>query len=124
MKKDKIIYWATTVIVAAVMLISACYFAFNDNVKGAFTHLGLPGYFRIELSIAKVLGALAILIPGIPARIKEFAYAGLTIVLVSAIIAHLSSGDGIASLDPLFFLGMLVVSYLYYYKRYVAVKHS
>src|SRR6266516_246296 len=124
MKKDKIIYWTTTIIVAAVMLGSAYYFAFVDNAKNAFAHLGLPGYFRTELSIAKVLGALAILIPGIPARIKEFAYAGLTIVLVSAIIAHASSGDGIASLDPLFFLSMLVVSYLYYYKRYVAVKHA
>lgn len=124
MKKDKVIYWTTTVIVAAVMLGSAYYFAFGNNVKDAFTHLGLPNYFRIELSIAKVLGALAILIPGVPARIKEFAYAGLAIVLVSAIIAHASSGDGIASLDPLFFLSMLVVSYLYYYKRYVTVKHG
>jgi hypothetical protein len=124
MKKDKIIYWTATAIVAAVMLGSAYYFAFNDNVKDAFAHLGLPNYFRIELSVAKVLGALALLIPGIPGRIKEFAYAGLTIVLVSAIIAHASSGDGIASLDPLFFLSILIVSYLYYYKRYVTGKHS
>ena len=60
--------------------------------------------------------ALALLIPTIPNRIKEFAYSGFAITLISAVIAHSSSGDGISSLDPLLFLGILIVSYFYYYK--------
>ena len=116
MKKDKIIYWTATGIVAAVMLWSAFNFSLNEEMKGAFAHLGLPNWFRIELTVAKILGALALLIPTIPNRIKEFAYCGFTITLISAIIAHSSSGDGISSIDPLVFLGILIVSYLYYYK--------
>jgi hypothetical protein len=47
---------------------------------------------------------------------KELAYGGFAITLISAIIAHSSSGDGLASLDPLVFLGVLIVSYRYYHK--------
>ena len=116
MKKDRIIYWTTTGIVAVIMLWSAFNFSLNKEMKDAFAHLGLPNWFRIELTLAKILGALSLLIPAIPNRIKEFAYCGFAIALTSAIIAHFSSGDGISSLDPLLFLGILAVSYFYYYK--------
>ncbi len=118
MTKDKIIYWTTTGIVAAIMLWSAYYFCFNKAMKGAFEHLGFPNYFRIELTVAKILGVLALVIPAIPNRIKEFAYFGFGITVVSAIIAHSSSGDGISHvIDPLIVLSILAVSYLYYHKR-------
>jgi hypothetical protein len=63
------------------------------QVAEAFTHLGFPGYFRVELSVAKLLGIVLLLAP-VPARLKEWAYAGFAINLASAIIAHLSVGDG------------------------------
>jgi hypothetical protein len=56
---------------------------------GAFAHFGLPDWFRIELTVAKTLGALALLIPTIPNRIKEFAYCGFAITPISAVIATL-----------------------------------
>ena len=59
----------------------------------AFTHLGFPAYFRVELSLAKLLGVVLLLAP-VPARLKEWAYAGFAITLGSALIAHLSVGDG------------------------------
>jgi DoxX-like family len=121
MKKDRIIYWTATGIVAAIMLWSALNFSLNKEMKGAFAHLGLPNWFRVELTVAKILGALALLIPAIPNRIKEFAYRGFAITLISAMIAHSSSGDGLASLDPLVFLGVLIVSYWYYHKGRYAV---
>jgi len=34
-------------------------------------HLGFPDYFRIELAFAKTIGALVLIIPKIPIRIKE-----------------------------------------------------
>jgi hypothetical protein len=116
MKKDKAIYWITTGIVSAVMLVSAINFAFNPEMKDAFAHLGLPNWFRLELTVAKILGALALLLPAVPREIKSFAYAGFAITMGSAIIAHAASGDGARSLDPLVFLGVLAVSYLYYGK--------
>jgi hypothetical protein len=116
MKKDKAIYWSATGIVSAVMLVSAINFGLNPEMKGAFAHLGLPNWFRIELTVAKILGALALLLPAVPRGIKSFAYAGFAITMGSAIIAHSASGDGARSLDPLVFLGILAVSYWYYGK--------
>jgi hypothetical protein len=63
------------------------------QVAQAFTHLGFPAYFRVELSWAKFLGVILLLAP-VPARLKEWAYAGFAITLVSALIAHFSVGDG------------------------------
>jgi Zn-dependent protease with chaperone function len=120
MKKDKIIYWTTTGIVCAVMLFSAINFSLNRPLgpgAGSFAHLGLPNYFKIELTVAKILGVLALLIPNIPTKTKEFAYFGFGITLVSASIAHFASGDGIPFIiDPLLFLGALIVSYWYFNK--------
>jgi hypothetical protein len=63
------------------------------QVAEAFAHLGFPAYFRVELSWAKLLGMVLLLAP-VPARLKEWAYAGFAITLGSALIAHLSVGDG------------------------------
>ena len=63
------------------------------QVAEAFTHLGFPAYFRVELSVAKLVGVVLLLAPA-PARLKEWAYAGFAINLASALIAHLSMGDG------------------------------
>lgn len=117
MKRDKTIYWIATGIVCSVMVFSAVNFNLPNPVgpmKGAFAHLGFPDYFRIELTVAKVLGVLALLIPGIPRTIKGFAYSGFAITLISASIAHFSSGDSLLFIvDPLLFLAVLAVSYFY-----------
>jgi hypothetical protein len=63
------------------------------QVAEMFTHLGFPTYFRVELSWAKLLGVVMLLAP-VPARLKEWAYAGFAITLASALIAHFSVGDG------------------------------
>ena len=63
------------------------------QVAEAFTRLGFPAYFRVELSWAKILGVVLLLAP-VPAWLKEWAYAGFAITLGSALIAHLSVGDG------------------------------
>lgn len=118
MKKDRIIYWITTGIVAFVMLYSIFSFTLFDHAiypEGAFQHLHLPGYFQTELTIAKILGLLALVIPAIPFKIKEFAYFGFAITLVSAIIAHSSVGDKWYNIvDPLGFLIVLIISYIYF----------
>src|SRR6266478_8992823 len=120
MTKDKAIYTITTGAVCAVMTFSAINFNLAHPLgpmKGAFVHLGYPSYFRIELTIAKTLGVLALLIPRIPFKVKEFAYFGFGITLISASIAHFSVGDSIMFvIDPLLFLGALATSYVYFIK--------
>jgi hypothetical protein len=120
MTKDKAIYSLATGIVCSVMVFSAINFNLTNPLgpmKGAFTHLGFPSYFRIELTTAKALGVLALLIPGVPRKAKEFAYFGFAITLISASIAHFSVGDSLPFVvDPLLFLGALITSYFYFNK--------
>lgn len=120
MTKDKAIYWIATGVVCSVMVFSAINFNLRNPLgpmKGAFAHLGFPDYFRIELTAAKTLGVLALLIPSIPLKAKEFAYFGFAITLISASIAHFASGDPLLFvIDPLLFLGALVTSYVYFNK--------
>ncbi len=117
MKKDKVIFWVSTSLVSLMMLFSAYNYFTNEAVKNGFTHLGFPAYFRIELGIAKIIGALVLLVPTLPRLVKEAAYAGFAIVFISASIAHLAAGDpASAVVMPLVFLVVLVVSAVYYFK--------
>lgn len=113
MKKDTIIYWTTTGLISAMMLFSAYSYFTSEEIKAAFVHLGFPSWFRIELGVAKMLAAIAIVLPSIPARFKGFAYAGLAITFISAIIAHMSMGDVKGAMMPLLFLLVLAVSYFF-----------
>lgn len=118
MSKRQWIYWISTSLVAAVMLWSAINFSLNPEMREAFAHLGLPNWFRVELSIAKLLGVLALLVPFTPHELRDAAYAGFAITIVSAVIAHSASGDGAwRSLEPLLFLVLLAVSYVYGHER-------
>lgn len=62
------------------------------QVAEVFAHLGFPAYFRVELSWLKLAGVVALLAP-VPGRLKEWAYAGFALTLVSALVAHFSLGD-------------------------------
>lgn len=112
MKGKKIIYWISTALVSLVIAISGILSLIHSpSMVEAFAHLGYPPYFAYLLGVAKVLGVCILLAPGLP-TVKEWAYAGIGITLISAIVSHFASGDGLASLDPLFFVVMLIASYL------------
>jgi hypothetical protein len=92
-KATTIAYWIVTALLCLQMGFTAYAQMTLPQVAEAFTHLGFPGYFRVELSWAKLLGVVLLLAP-VPARLKEWAYAGFAITLVSALIAHFAVGDG------------------------------
>ena len=118
MKKDKIIFWASTGIITAMMLFSGFNYFTNADMKAAFTHLGFPDYFREQLGVAKILGAFALVLPIIPNKVKQFAYFGFGLVFISAAYAHVSVGDPVSmAIAPLIFLGILSVSYIYALKN-------
>ncbi len=95
-----IAYWIVTALFCLEMCFTA-YYELLPRGAEAFARLGFPaGYFRVELSWAKVAGVAALLVPIIPARLKEWAYAGFAINLVSALITHLSLGQGPRSWSP------------------------
>lgn len=117
MNKNKIIYWVTTGIITAMMLFTAFGYLTNADMKAAFVHLGFPDYFRIELAVLKVLGALVLILPMVSSKIKSFAYFGFALTFISAFIAHFASGDPISvAIMPILFLVILAVSFYYHDK--------
>lgn len=115
-KNIKIMYWISTTLVSLMMIFSAYSYFANPEVKQGFQHLGFPDYFRIELAIAKILGAIILLLPT-KSDVKEWAYAGFVITFVSAFIAHTASGDPISNrVGPIVFLLVLALSYFTYHK--------
>ena len=86
-------FWVATVLFCLQMGFTAYAQLSLPQVAEAFTRLGFPDYFRVELAWAKLLGVVVLLAP-VPARLKEWAYAGCAITLVSALIAHFAVGDG------------------------------
>ena len=88
-----ILYWTVTALLCLQLTFTAYAQLRLPQVAAAFTHLGFPDYFRVELSWAKLLG-VALLVAPVPARLKEWVYAGMAIDLASAVIAHVAVGDG------------------------------
>lgn len=73
--------------------------------------MGYPQQLRIILGIAKLLGAVALVAPGL-VKLKEWAYAGFTFAWISACVAHYLAKDGPVAFMPLVLLLLLVVSYV------------
>lgn len=110
-------FWISTVLFALQMSFTAYAQLRLPQVAGAFAHLGFPAYFRIELSWAKFLGVAVLLIPLIPARLKEWAYAGFAITLVSALIAHFTVGDGVRAWGWAAGTGVLWAASYFFWRR-------
>jgi DoxX-like family len=124
-KSTKITYWIATVIIFLFEGVMPALTGQTKLAKEGISHLGYPEYFGTMLVVFKVLGSLAIILPKIPNRVKEWAYAGLAIELISAFISNCAI-DGFSGLAmfPLIVLAVLVVSYICYnriYKPYSSI---
>jgi DoxX-like family len=127
MKKINIIYWTSTIIASGLMTFSAIpdVLLTEDARKfmGDFMHF--PDYFTQFIGVAKILGVIAILIPGYPG-IKEWAYAGLVFDLVGAVYSQIAvdtpawGPQGGWLLMIVWFIP-LIISYIYYHKKLKAV---
>lgn len=114
-KKNKIIYWISTGLIALFEL-SGAFFMNSQAAIDGMHHLQLPEWFRWELSIAHLIGGILLLVP-INKRIKEWVYVGFGIDFISAFIAYLSiDGWVFNTFSPLIILALLIVSYIYFQK--------
>jgi hypothetical protein len=117
MKKTKIIYWILTGLIGLFMLFSGVNNAMvtADSIT-LFKTLGYPEYLIAFVGVAKILGSIVILIPGLP-RLKEWAYAGLTYDLIGAMYSIIALGAPFMQWS--FFilaLAVLAGSYIYHHK--------
>lgn len=116
MKNSKALFWTVTGLMAAFMMFASIPDILQlEQAASIFAHLGYPHFLMPFLGIAKALGVVVILLPGVP-RLKEWAFAGLVIDLVGALYSHLSVGDGPGVwMAPV--IGLLLVSGAYYMFR-------
>jgi hypothetical protein len=104
----KIVYWIATSLVAASLLMAVTYLLGGEAAAG-FAKVGYPQHLRIALGIAKPLAGIVLLLPGF-ARLKEWAYAGVTFAWIMATIANKEAGQPEWFLPPIM-LALLFVSY-------------
>jgi hypothetical protein len=110
--KRRITFWASTAIVALMLLGSLSYLTGSEQVVSGFARAGYPQHLRIVLGIAKPVAAIVLLLPGM-ALLKEWAYAGVAFALIMAFISAWASGEPAQTLMlPPLLLALLVVSYV------------
>ena len=118
MKRDNIIYWTATTIIALFEGVMPALTSQTELAKEGIRHLGYPEYFGNALVVFKIVGVVALVIPQVPKRVKEWAYAGFAFNFIFATISH-ATIDGIngQTFFPLVVLAILAISYIYYQKK-------
>jgi hypothetical protein len=112
-KTIRIVYWITTIIIFLFEGVMPALTSQTELAKQGIQHLGYPQYFGNAFVIFKVLGTLALIIPQVPNRVKEWAYAGFAFDFIFASISiTVVDGFSFMSIFPLIFLGILAVSYI------------
>ena len=117
LKKTKVIYWAVTIFLSAVLLMAgASELMKNDMIVEVMDHLGYPLYVATILGVLKIAGVLALLFPPC-VEVKEWAYAGFTFDLLGATTSHLTVGDPVAYWSkPFSLFVVLAISYVLWKK--------
>jgi len=116
----KYLYWGSTSLLALFMAAAGTMYFVAAAPAETFAQLGFPDFLRVELGIAKLLGAVALVTP-MPRSVKEWTYAGFGITFVSAFLAHLAAGDPASALmPPIVAFVLLIASYITYHGYYRA----
>jgi len=117
MKNNVILYWISTGFIALLEGVIPVFTSQSEMAKEGIRHLGYPEYFGNVLVVFKILGVLALVLPNIPRRVKEWAYAGFAFDFLFAAISH-GIVDGLIgqTFFPIIVLGVLIISYVYYHK--------
>ena len=114
-KRNKIIYWIATSLLAIGMLQSGIFAVLRTKEwVDLVTGLGYPVYFLTILGVWKILGVIAILIPRFP-LLKEWAYAGFFFAMTGALFSHLATGDYApkAIAGPSFQIAFVILSWYF-----------
>ncbi len=82
------VYWLSTALLAGLLLLSAALYCWHESTIVGVQELGFPDHFRIQLAVLKVIAAVALIAPIAPAQLKEWAYAGVFLFLLTSIVAH------------------------------------
>ncbi len=116
-KTTRIVFWISTIIIFLFEGVMPALTSQTELAKEGIRHLGYPAYFGVALVVFKILGSLVLVIPAIPPRVKEWAYAGFAFDFIFATISHWSV-DGFSGqvIMPIVIFAILVISYVSYHR--------
>ena len=123
MKFKKTIFWSTTILIFLLEGVMPALTSQTAMAKEGIRHLGYPEYFGTMLMLFKVAGAIVLIIPTLPVRLKEWAYAGFAFDFIAAFYSY-TAVEGLKpeGFFPLFVFGILIVSYIYYHQLFGSQK--
>jgi hypothetical protein len=117
MKTTKIIYWLATIFIFLLEGLMPALTSNTELARQGISHFGYPDYFRVMLTVFKVIGALVLILPAIKGRFKEWAYAGFAIDFICAAASHwVVDGFGGDAIFPIVVFLVLIASYVSYNK--------
>jgi len=117
MKKNKIIYWVSTTLIFLFEGVMPALTSQSEMAKKGISDLGYPEYFGTWLAVFKVIGTLLLMIPAVPKRMKEWAYAGFGFDFIFAGISLVAvNGLNAMIIAPIIAMAILSVSYINYHK--------
>lgn len=122
-KGTKITYWITTGLIFLFEGVMPALTGNSQLAKEGIHHLGYPEYFRVMLTVFKVIGALALILPFVKGRYKEWAYAGFGISMISAFVSNWAvDGFHAMTVFPLVVFAILATSYIMYQKMHPFIR--
>jgi hypothetical protein len=115
-KNIRVAYWVSTGLLA-LFILPGIFFMNSPEAKEGTSNLGIPTWLAWEIGIGHFIGGLILILPFIGKRLKEWAYVGIGIKYISAIIGHLAV-DGLVpmSFAPLVVFALLLISYITYHQ--------
>ncbi|MEZ4210960.1 MAG: DoxX family protein [Candidatus Paceibacterota bacterium] len=117
MKKAKILFWVSTSLIFLFEGVMSAVSSHSEMSIAGITGLGYPLYFVTIIAAFKVVGSLVLIIPSVPSRIKEWAYAGFGIDFICAFISlWVVTGFNVGLLFPVVAMIVLIISYVNYHK--------
>ncbi len=115
----KAIYWTTTTLLSVFLMWSSYTYIFSKSTIIGVKELGFPDHFRIQLAVLKIIAVIILLAPQFPLHVKEWAYSGIGLFFVTAIVAHTVHKDPFfITLINMVLIGVLIVSNIYLKKVY------
>lgn len=112
MNITKILYWLSTGLLSALLLMSSGMYVFNNEmVQDLFLGFGYPTYIIYPLAVLKVLAA-GVLLTQKQTVIKEWVYSALFFEFILAFFAHFMIDDG-GQGASIIAIVLLLISYVF-----------
>ena len=110
----KVIYWISTSLLSCFLIWSSYSYLLSKPTIEGIKELGFPDFFRIQLAVLKIIAVVILILPQVSIQYKEYAYIGVLLFFITAIVAHFAHKDPFyINLINLILIGILFISRIY-----------